>query len=106
VWIAIGLSIVLLAACGIYITQRNVTLSRGFTSVTQGSTREQVISLMGEPNIKLEGCQDAVTWLERPVVGKKCSSQYRYDAKLLPKYWTVGFDEKGRAIAKYEYVSP
>jgi len=103
-WIAIAV-VVLLIGYGVYVAYHNASLDSAFTAVTQGATPEEVVALMGEPSAK-RGCADAVTWLEHPVLGKKCAFEYRYDAKVMPNYWTIGFDDGHHAIAKYAYVSP
>jgi hypothetical protein len=81
-------------------------LDRRFRALSEGATTAEVISSMGEPDSVGPGCRDAPTWLNRPVLGAMCSQEFRYEAKLRPGFWTVGFDEQGRAIAKYAYVSP
>ncbi len=81
-------------------------LDRRFRALSEGATTAEVISSMGEPDSVAPACRDAPTWLNRPVLDATCSQEFRYEAKLKPGFWTVGFDERGRAIAKYAYVSP
>jgi len=106
VWILIIAAVVLLVAYVAYAAHRNSSLSANFESRQPGASREQVLSVMGKPTLERTGCRDTATWLGQPVTGKSCAIELQYDARLLPKFWTIGFDQKGIAIAKYEYVSP
>lgn len=106
VWLLVVITIILLIAYGGYVAHRNASLSANFKSVQPGTSREQVLSMMGDPTSERTGCRDAPTWLGQAVVGKACATEVQYDAGLLPKFWTIGFDQEGLAIAKYEYVSP
>jgi hypothetical protein len=92
--------------CGLYMVRANSPLNAGFNAAAPGMARDQVISMMGSPTSETPGCRDAATWLGQPLADKTCTTELSYDAKVLPKFWTIGFDEKGLAIAKYEYVSP
>lgn len=91
---------------GSYIGYRNVALEQGFDSVTPGELRRDIIRRLGKPSSVDTSCQDEVTWLDQQVDKSKCIQEIRYDAILLPKYWTIGFDKNKRAVAKYNYVSP
>ena len=106
IWLLTIAAVVLLVAYVVYAVHRNSSLNANFKSIQPGTSREQVLSLMGKPTSEKAGCRDAATWLGHPVVGKTCATELRYEARLLPKFWTIGLDEKGFAIAKYEYVSP
>jgi hypothetical protein len=106
IWLLITAAVVLLVAYGAYAAHRNSSLSANFKSVQPGASRKQVLSMMGKPTFERNGCRDAATWLGQPLVGKTCATELQYDARFIPKFWTIGFDEKGFAIAKYEYVSP
>lgn len=60
---------------------------------------------MGKLTTESSGCRGAATWVDQPVIGKACATELRYDASLMPKFLTIGCDEKGLATAKDEYVS-
>jgi hypothetical protein len=81
------------------------SLGRNFRAVPEGASRDEVIALMGAPDRVRAGCRDLPTWMNRPSASTVCAEELEYDAKLKPAFWTVGFDEEGRAIAKYAYVS-
>jgi hypothetical protein len=104
--LAAMLFVVVVIGCFAYTTYRNSSIERKFGLVAEGMSREEVVRLMGAPDNVRSGCRDAPTWLERPVPDKVCSEELRYNALLLPEFWTIGFDATGRAIAKYGYVSP
>jgi hypothetical protein len=100
------ISLVVLAVAIAYVVRRNTVLQTGFDQVTKGESRADVVRRMGSPSSERDGCQDAATWLGEPAATAVCKKELRYEAIVLPKYWTVGFDAEDRAIAKYEYVSP
>jgi hypothetical protein len=81
------------------------SLDRRFRALSEGATTAEVISSLGEPDAVRSGCLDAPTWLNRPVLDAQCAQEFRYEARLRPAFWTVGFDERGRAIAKYAYLA-
>jgi hypothetical protein len=100
------IALAVLAAFGAYVARRNAAMGSGFDQIKKGELAERVLQRLGEPSSERGGCQDALTWLDQPVTGEVCVKELRYEALILPKYWTVGFDANDRAIAKYEYVSP
>lgn len=104
--VALSCAAIVLIAFGVYVVKRNSFLSEGFDAVAPGASREQVLSLMGRPDVESSHCQGAGSWLGKPGTEKECASEYRYDAVILPQYYTVGFDGGGRAVAKYAHVSP
>jgi hypothetical protein len=96
--------VAMFGACVAYWAVSDRGLDRGFRRVPEGATREQVIALLGAPHAVRRGCRDLPTWMNRPVAGV-CTDELEYRARLRAVLWTVGFDERGRAIAKYRYVS-
>jgi hypothetical protein len=101
--------LVVLAAIGgyvLFVVWKNDSLGKKFETVSEGASKAQVLALMGSPDLVRMECRDAPRWLDRAVVGKTCASELQYNAKHLPKFWTIGFDAADVAIAKYEYVSP
>jgi hypothetical protein len=105
-WVLITAVLVLLVTYGAYAAYRNSSLSANFNSIQPGTPRKQVLLILGKPTSERNGCRDVPTWLGQPVAGKTCATEAQYDAKFLPKLWTIGFDDAGLVIAKYEYVSP
>jgi hypothetical protein len=100
-------SVAIVAAFGAYVgflALADRTLDRGFRRVPEGAAREQVIALLGPPHAVRTGCRDLPTWMNRPVTAV-CAEELEYSARLRAVFWTVGFDEQGRAIAKYRYVA-
>ncbi len=84
----------------------NSRQATAFSKIEIGMSEGDVIKRLGRPNLHREGCRDAPSWLGAPVSASKCSFEVQYDAQFEPQFWTVGFDEQGRVIAKYEYSSP
>jgi len=100
------LLVTLLAAFGTYLAWsalRDRGLDRGFRALAEGASRDDVLALLGTPDARRPGCRDAPTWLNRPAVGAACAEEFEYRATLSTVLWTVGFDERGRAVAKYRY---
>ena len=91
---------------GIYLVRRNDALKSGFDQITLGELRSNVVRRLGVPSSSSVHCQNEVLWLNRTVEKLQCVEELRYDALILPKYWTIGFSKDDRAITKYEYVSP
>jgi hypothetical protein len=85
---------------------RNHGRNSAFDAVTKGMSEEQVLVLMGRPDARRQVCRDAPSWIGDPVHEQQCSFEYQYDAWFEPQFWTVGFGADGRAISKYNYVSP
>ena len=107
--VMLGLAALIAAAAVAYadrVPRTNGAMRRGFGRIAEGMTRDEVSALMGTPDSQSTECRDSPTWLDRPVVGKTCALEYRYDAWFGPIFWTIGFDDSGTAMAKYAYVSP
>jgi hypothetical protein len=102
---AIAALLAAFAAYFAYCTVRDRTLERSFRALEQGASREDVLALLGTPDLRRAGCRDAPTWLNRPSPDAACAEELEYHAKLSSVQWTVGFDEAGRAIAKYRYLT-
>jgi hypothetical protein len=102
---AIAALLAALAAYLGYATLRDRSLERGFRAVTEGASREDVLARLGSPDARRAGCRDAPTWLNRPIPEAACAEELEYHARLSSVQWTVGFDERGRAIAKYRYLT-
>lgn len=100
------LTILLLVAGSVFIAMRNAALGSGFDRTIRGELRSDVIRRLGKPTVSYSNCSEEVVWLDERVASGICAREVRYDAVLLPKYWTIGFDKAGRVVAKYEHVSP
>jgi hypothetical protein len=101
-----ALVVILLGSYFAVALQHNASLGKSFNAIEQGATREQTLELMGRPSLERNSCRDAPTWLGQPVQSAQCVAEYQYDARLVPEFWTIGFDANGKAVAKYDYVSP
>jgi len=89
-----------------FIFWRNGDLKNSSELVSRGMTQADVVELLGVPDKERAHCRDGPTWLGEPQHGKVCAVEFQYNAFLMPKFWTVGFDASGKVIAKYNYVSP
>jgi hypothetical protein len=87
-----------------YLARGDRSLDRAFREVSEGATRAEVVALLGPPDAVREGCRDLPTWMNRPVVDAVCAQELEFHATLRAVAWTVGFNEQGRAIAKYRYI--
>jgi hypothetical protein len=87
-----------------YLARGDRGVDRAFRDVPEGATREDVVSRLGPPDVVREGCRDLPTWMNRPVAHTACAEELEFHASLRNVAWTVGFDEQGRAIAKYRYI--
>lgn len=89
-----------------YASMRNGKLGREFDRTIKGETRESVIQRMGTPSYSNQPCQNTDTWVDQSIRNSRCATEIVYTAAMLPEYWTIGFDQYGRAVTKYAYVSP
>jgi hypothetical protein len=80
-------------------------LDARFRDVAEGATKDEVVALLGMPDARREGCRDLPTWMNKPVFDVTCAEEIEFHAGLRSELWTVGFDARGRAIAKYRYLS-
>src|SRR5688572_7940750 len=106
--VPIALTVVALAVA-VYVALgllHNNTLAAAFERVTPGQAREDVLAMLGTPDSARSECRDSPSWTGQPVAASSCAGEVQYEAAFLPKFWTVGFDEESRVIAKYEYSSP
>jgi hypothetical protein len=102
VLVAVGVGI----AYGVYLLVKDSQRANSFESVSLGMSEGTVVDTMGMPDDRHDGCLDAPSWLGRPVPQARCEFELMYTASFGPKFWTVGFDDSGQVIAKYQYVSP
>jgi len=93
-------------AYGVYLLVKDSQRANSFESVSLGMSEVTVVDTMGVPDDRHDGCRDAPSWLGRPVPQASCEFELMYTASFGPRFWTVGFDDSGHVIAKYQYVSP
>ena len=96
---AVVIVLVLLAYVGFGFA-KNSRYSARFEQIAKGTSAEVVRAAMGKPSAERNACRESPTWLGVPSDSTSCSLEYQYDAFLLPKFWTIGFDIAGKAIAK------
>lgn len=107
--IVIPLSVLLVSSTvtyGIYVVAKNRAYRSGFEAIERGMAKSEVIDAMGRPDSERAGCRDRPTWLGKHLDDQVCMTEYQYNARLLPEFWTVGFGTDGKVIAKYDYISP
>jgi hypothetical protein len=100
--IAIAAAVLALSAWSVY---RNWSLSKGFEQIAIGDSRERVLHVLGRPK-RRERCGEP---FGNPGGKPDCHEDYLYAspyAPLIPKYWSVSFNNQGIVIDKYHYVSP
>src|SRR5260370_27113419 len=86
---------------------RDNRLAKGFDKVENGTTRQDVVRLMGKPN-KLEKCGEFFGPISQSEVSV-CADEYFYAATFAPwtpQYFIVRFDGIGRVISKVPLSSP
>jgi len=103
-----GLAMVALAVtvAGFFFWQSH-RWDRGFDQIHVGDSREQVRQIMGAPaeatdaTIGIYGSRRLAT---DQVQG--CTEQYWYYPFYTPECWWIAFDDHGRVLKTYHYVSP
>jgi hypothetical protein len=91
---------------GSYAWARNANLKSEFYKTKRGETESAVVQRMGAPSSINSPCYNTDFWLDEHVSHSGCVRELAYNAVALPKYWSIGFDKNGRAVTKYENVSP
>lgn len=106
IWIVTAILLGAAALFGVRTVMDDRARADAFDDIEPGMTRVEVERLMGAPDAEATSCLDTPTWLGAAVSATGCAHELRYYQNILPVFWTVGFDETGLVIAKYEYVSP
>jgi hypothetical protein len=88
-----------------YVDKHNHNISVKFLKTTPGELRSDVVRRMGKPTVVSHHCENDDFW-DVSVAHGNCVEELRYTAIVLPLYWTIGFDESGRAVTKAEDNSP
>jgi hypothetical protein len=89
-----------------YVVKHNHTIQVEFFRTSPGELRSDVVRRMGKPTAVSRRCENDDSWLGASVANGNCVEELRYAAIGLPEYYTIGFDKAGRAVTKYDYVSP
>ncbi len=78
-----------------------------YNALKQGATKTEVISDWG-PAKDSKSCRSGGTWDDKPIPPgtKDCVEELWYFSRVTPEQWAIGFDEDGRAVSKYHFVSP
>jgi len=104
-YIATGLTVVLLSGVwGGSCIVRDRSLRRNFAAISDGTTQDQVLRIMGAP-WKVGGCYGEFA----PYDLDKCAETYVYAstwAPLNPEYPVVWFDRRNLVIGKFDFSSP
>ena len=78
----------------------------GFQSVHKKITRDEVIAILGRPDLERDHCRDRPTREGQEIAQRTCRLELEYVEKMPTGFWTIGFDESLLVISKYHYVSP
>ncbi len=98
------LCLVALAAVIIWSAYREKKLENTFTQMQPGTEKTEARARLGRP-WKQTACGQAFAGGFSP----DCKEEYIYAspyAPVLPHYWAFFFDQNGRLIDKYQYISP
>ena len=72
-----------------------------------GTQKAMVLKQFGRPK-EIRPCTLKPSWdaepLEKQFTG--CTEEYWYFSRISPEQWIIGFNEDGRAVTKYHFVSP
>ncbi len=86
---------------------KDSALAKGFDKITDGTTQQDVLRLMGKPK-KVEKCGEFFGPIPKSEM-EGCVTEYVYAATFAPytpQYYVVRFDESGRVISKDPLSSP
>jgi hypothetical protein len=81
------------------------TLTKNFERINIGDSRDWVVKLLGRPR-SIEKCGEP---FGNPGGVPGCKEDYLYAspyAPLISEYWSVSFDNGGRVVDKFHYLSP
>ena len=96
---------VLTTAFGINAIVRDYMIKKGFDETYRGELMSDVQIRLGEPSRTSLVCHNTHFWEDNIIENSGCVREIHYYSTFLPKYWAIGFSEKGRAVTKYEFVS-
>ena len=81
--------------------------SNAFDAVHKGDSVDTVIEKLGKPD-EIRACSENLYWGgDHAPIGPNdgsCVEEYYFTA--MPGGYSVGFNDAGEVVAKYEYVSP
>ena len=89
-----------------YLFMQHFRRASGYAEVSRGMSETAVIAAMGSPDARNAGCRDAPSWDGAPIPEARCAFQFIYQDPFAPRFWTVGFDDRGFVMAKADYISP
>jgi len=89
-----------------YLFMQHFRRAGGYVEVSRGMNEAAVIDAMGSPDRRDAGCRDAPSWDGVRVTETRCALQFIYQDPLAPRFWAVGFDDRGLVMAKADYISP
>jgi hypothetical protein len=96
--------IIALVAGMIWMAHREKRLSSAFTEMQPGTKEDEARARLGYP-WKVGACGQ----IFGGSFSSGCRKEYIYAspfAPIIPRYWALYFDEKGRLIDKYKFQSP
>jgi hypothetical protein len=104
----IAIVIVALAVTGLVLPILRIKLlEQHYNQVEKGQSKESVEARLGKP-AEIKRCTENIWWDAQFLKKNKgeCQEEFWYYSHITPEMWTIGFDENGRVISKYHYVSP
>lgn len=80
---------------------------KAYAGLERGASRSGVLESFGDPD-EIQSCQGALSWDGEPlnVDAPECVEEFRYQSRISPEQWFVGFDASGRVVGKAHFVSP
>ena len=104
----VSITIVLIALCWIaWGIRRDKQLDSGFNKIKSGDSESEVVRLLGRPK-RVEHCGDFMGPLGKHE-SESCVTEYLYGSffsPLVPQYFVVRFDLRGRVSSTTPYSSP
>jgi len=93
-----------------YLLWRVHSYSHGYDLVARGDADSRVVRLLGQP-LRTTGRPRHVAWDTDDSVhdnGGECVREFWYSPpiNICGEAWTIGFDERGKVVSKYHYISP
>lgn len=99
-----------LFASVLFVVKRNSMLAQGYKDICKGDPEARVVTILGEPK-RVTGAPDHVAWdteITLKANQAECVKEYWYTAlfSFCGESWTIGFDNNGKVVSKYHYISP
>lgn len=92
---------------GILFLRQSWRYDKAYAGLERGASRSDVLRSFGDPD-EIQSCQGALFWDAEPlsVSASECVEEFRYQSRISPEQWFVGFDASGRVVGKAHFVSP